>query len=169
MRYIQDLKNSLLHPQKFYSKVKLSNFKYALTLLITSYCVAWVLEYFVYMFKSNRVITPFVPILWMITSLPVMMIGLLIVILFQFALVKLLRGDGTLRNSLQAFSYTSPVLIFISLPYINMAAVIYQLYLLFLALKRFHNLPSSRSALVIVILAGFGAILGLLFEVFKFK
>ncbi len=151
MKYLQELKNSLLNPSKFFSKLKTRSLADSIKFGVMIYCLSWLVEYINSLVILHQPIPPFVVILWILTSLPVIIFLILPLVLTIHFLSRLLGGQASLTSSLKGSLYSSAPTILISVPYLNVVVLLYQLYLLTLALKHIHQLSLSKALLVILI------------------
>jgi hypothetical protein len=167
MKQLQDLKSSLLNPKKFYSKLKVKGKKQVINFMILNYALFWLIEYLLTMLRLHRPLAPFVATLWMLTSLPLVILGIFLVILLLYLINRLLKGEGGPLKSLSAFGYTSGVWVFLA--NLNVLAIIYQLYLIFLSSKRFHNLSTNRALVIVIILGLIEGVLASLLGLFNLR
>lgn len=150
MNYFQFFKNSLLHPKRFFKNPKIT-LKASLVYFSINFFLYNLISLVVNSANQIKLATPFLITNQVLFTLPLTLVGILLLTTIFHLGAKLCQGSGSFKDSFRAVILTSALLVFTPLPIVGALAYFYQLFLLILAFRTLHHLPLMRAALVVII------------------
>lgn len=149
--YYQLLVQSFKHPKQLFIKNSKLNYRWALGYFLINLCLAQLIYYIVICFTAHSFIMPFVAINQLLLALPAIFGLYLTTVVVLWLFSKGLSGSASFELTFTTVALVSAPILLSGIPYLNIAARIYQFGLLVLGFAQINHYGYVKAIINILI------------------